>query len=143
MTIRAGFSLIEAMAALLIASLVLLAAYSLQREMTEAERRYERTLALSERQRTALVLVRDVNPAAEPVGERALAGGRRAIWTARPEGEFVLARGGLHEVRLYQMELTIREADGRPASSVTFARVGWRPLSAAPARPARSAAVGQ
>lgn len=132
---REGFSLIEALAALLIASMVLLAAYSLQREMTGAERRYERAVALAERQRTALVLIRDINPAAAPRGERMLAGGRTAEWTTRPLGDFTVANDGRNEVRLYRMEVVVRDPDGRASPPLTFSRVGWRPLTG----PARSA----
>ena len=138
---KRGFSLIEALAALIIASLVLLAAYSLQQQMLDAERRYERALALSELKRTTIVLIRDVNPAAEPRGSRALAGNRIARWTASPRGAFVRATGGLHEVRLYRMTVVLHEADGRPAGQLQFDRVGWRPVSATePALPSRSAA---
>jgi len=135
MTAKAGFSLIEAMTALIIASLVLLAAYGLQQQMALAEVRYERALSLAERKRTALVLVRDINPAAEPRGSRALAGKRRLVWRATPKGDFKLVTGGRHQARLYVMEVTLIEPDGRPAAVMTFDRVGWRPLSAG--RPGR------
>lgn len=124
---RAGFSLIEAMVALIIASLVLLAAYGLQQQIALAETRYERALDLAERKRTAMVLVRDVNPAAEPTGARALAGGRRAVWSTTPAGEFrpMIGSEG-REVRLYRMEVTLRDRDGRTAAVMVFDRVGWR-----------------
>lgn len=140
-TAKRGFSLIEALAALIIASLVLLSAYSLQQQMLDAERRYERALLLSELKRTTIVLVRDVNPAAEPRGSRVLAGNRVARWTVLPKGAFVRATGGLHEVRLYRMTVILHEADGRPAGQLQFDRLGWRPVSApGPAPPSRSSA---
>ena len=125
---RGGFSLIEAMAALLIASLVLLAALSLQQQMALAEQRYERALGLSEMKRTAMTLVRDVNPAAEPVGWRPLAGHRRVSWTSIPVTDFQLSREGRFEVRLYRMDVTILEQDGRATATLRFDRVGWRPV---------------
>lgn len=137
---KAGFSLIEAMAALIIASLVLLAAYGLQQQMALAQVRYERALSLAERKRTAVVLVRDINPAAEPTGGRALAGKRRLTWRATPKGDFRPVTGGRHEARLYAMEVTLFEPDGRPAAVMHFDRVGWRPLSAARPGPSGSPA---
>lgn len=124
---RAGFSLIEAMAALLIVSLVLLAALSLQGQMAQAERRYERAITVSELRRTAMVLVRDVNPAVEPVGTRPLAGGRRLAWSAVPVDAFQPSTDGRFEVRLYRVTTTLFEPDGRVLSAQTYQRVGWRP----------------
>ncbi len=125
---RGGFSLIEAMAALLIASLVLLAALSLQQQMALAEQRYERALGLSEVKRTAMMLVRDVNPASEPVGSRPLAGHRRVSWTSTPVSDFQVAREGPFQVRLYRVDATILEQDGRATATLHFNRVGWRPV---------------
>lgn len=140
MSDKAGFSLIEAMTALIIASLVLLAAYGLQQQITLSEVRYERALSLAERKKTAIVLVRDINPAAEPTGARAMAGKRRLTWRATPKGQFKPVTGGRWEARLYTVDVTLLEADGRPAATLRFDRVGWRPLSAArPGSPDRSA----
>lgn len=124
---RGGFSLVEALAALLVASMVLLAALSLQGQMAQAERRYERAMTLAELKRTAMVLVRDINPASEPTGARALGGDRRLVWTATPVGDFRTAGGGRFEVRLYRLTTTLIEPDGRPAAVMRFDRVGWRP----------------
>lgn len=130
MTNKAGFSLIEAMTALIIASLVLLAAYGLQQQIALSEVRYERALSLAERKKTAMVLVRDINPAAQPTGARAMAGKRKLTWKAAPKGAFKLVTGGRWEARLYTVDVILLEADGRPAASLRFDRVGWRPAPA-------------
>ncbi len=128
---RSGFSLVEALVAITIAALVLLAVFELQHQLADGQRRYEQALALAGVQRNAIVLMEGVNPMAEPEGQRALSSGRVMTWRAvpltpvRPGVGYPSGRGQF-DVRLYHLEVTILGADGRRLSSLGFDRLGWR-----------------
>jgi prepilin-type N-terminal cleavage/methylation domain-containing protein len=81
---RRGFSLVEALIALIIAALVLMAIFELQRQLSRDQARYEQAIAAADRRRNALVLLRDLNPTERPSGALPLSGGRVIRWTAAP-----------------------------------------------------------
>jgi len=132
---RAGFSLIEALVALMIAAMALASVLELQRQLADGQVRYQRVLTLAALERDAMTLTADLNPEDRPEGEAPLAGGRRLYWEARPVGSPTLNTGSARsgrafELRLYQLTLVIRDASGQPLGQFTYNRVGWRRLDA-------------
>ena len=83
---RAGFSLIEALVALAIASVCLLAIFGLQQQLARSQVRYEVAQARAQTRRNILALVRDLNPAAQPAGAVELPDDERLTWTSHPTG---------------------------------------------------------
>lgn len=88
-----GFSLIEALIALIIAAISLAAVLELQRQLADGQARYQRALELAQLQRDAIVLTEDVNPAERPDGVARLSGGRSLRWRAEPRGPEALNTG--------------------------------------------------
>ncbi len=145
--LRAGFSLIEALVALIIAALALSAALALQQQLADGQRRFQHALATAALQRDAMALTADINPAAQPTGAATLAGGGAVRWTATPRSEARLntgsARAGRRfELRLYRVSVQILDGQNAVVGQVSFDRVGWRrldrpaPFLAPPAPPA-------
>ena len=137
---RAGFSLIEALVALAIASVCLLALFGLQRQLVSAQRRHEAAIARAAGARNVLALVRDLNPEAQPQGSAALPDDERLEWTSRPVSALrpALTAGGAAGPWLVRLSLVqARLVDGRGAvkGAVSVERMGWRPAP-------RSAASG-
>ena len=128
---RSGFSLVEALVALAVASMCLLALFGLQVQLTRAQRRYEAALARSEARRDILALVRDLNPAETPDGRAAVPPDGTLRWTSTP---LTAARQGLdaagapaaYAVRLYRVDATLTTADGRVRDSLSVDLMGWR-----------------
>ena len=140
-----GFSLIEALVALIIAAISLGAVLELQRQLADGQARYERTLGLAQLQRDALALTANINPAAQPEGRVPLAAGRSLRWRAEPRSAPALntgsaAAGRRFMLQLYRVDVDILDASGVPIGQVAFDRVGWRRLDrpapyVAPPRP--------
>jgi general secretion pathway protein I len=128
-----GFSLIEALVALIIAAISLAAVLELQRQLADGQARYERALLIAQLQRDALALTTDVNPAAEPEGRVPLAAGRSLRWTAQPRSAMALNTGSATSGRrfamqLYRVNIQILDASGDQLGQVAVDRVGWRRL---------------
>lgn len=128
-----GFSLIEALVALIIAAISLAAVLELQRQLADGQRRYERALEIAQLQRDALALTANINPAAQPEGVVPLAAGRSLHWRAEPSGAAALNTGSptagrRFELRLYRVRVDIADSAGAPMGQVAFDRVGWRRL---------------
>jgi prepilin-type N-terminal cleavage/methylation domain-containing protein len=128
-----GFSLIEALVALIIAAISLAAVLELQRQLADGQARYERTLMIAQLQRDALALTADVNPAAQPEGRVPLAAGRSLHWRAEPRSATALntgsaASGRRFAMQLYRVTVDILDASGADLGQVAFDRVGWRRL---------------
>ena len=137
MKARSGFSLIEALVALAVAAICLLALFELQRQLTTAERRNEQALAGLALQRDALALLRDINPSERPTGQLPLGQGRRLSWTARPMTETRPNTAydggqGAFDLRLYRLRVRLLAADGTELNAFDLDRVGWRRRIAAP-----------
>lgn len=131
---RAGFSLIEALVALAIASMTLLAIFELQQQMARGQERAQRAIAQSAMQENALALTRAINPTERPEGVIALPGGETVRWTSVPKGRAVTNAGfpvgqGAFEVQLYTMTVSVQPAAGPPPAPLVFDRMGWRRLS--------------
>jgi prepilin-type N-terminal cleavage/methylation domain-containing protein len=150
---RDGFSLIEALVALIIASMALAGVLELQRQLGDGQMRYQRVLTLARLERDAMALTADLNPTDQPDGVRSLAGGDSLRWHAEPLGPPALNTGSRQagrafELRLYQLTVTLTDQGAQPLGQFAFDRVGWRRLVApapyvppppAPARPRQPA----
>ena len=128
-----GFSLIEALVALIIAAISLAAVLELQRQLADGQRRYERALEIAQLQRDALALTANINPGAQPDGVVPLAAGRSLRWRAEPRGPEALNTGSAtagrrFEMRLYRVTADILDPSGAAMGQVAFDRVGWRRL---------------
>jgi len=135
---KSGFSLIEALVALIIAALALAGVLELQRQLAVGQQRYERALMVAGLQRDAIALLADVNPTETPQGSEPLTAGRSLRWTSAARSQPVLNTGAIQvgrrfEMRLYRVNVTILDRDGSALGQLAFDRVGWRRL-AAPAR---------
>jgi prepilin-type N-terminal cleavage/methylation domain-containing protein len=128
-----GFSLIEALVALIVAAISLAAVLELQRQLADGQARYERALELAQLQRDALALTANVNPAAQPEGAIPLAAGRGLRWRAEPRSAAALNTGSAgagrrFEMRLYRVSVEILDPSGAAMGEVDFDRLGWRRL---------------
>lgn len=130
---RAGFSLIEALIALLIAALVLGAIFELQIQMVRGQQRAADAMDQVRSQENAIALIRSVNPMLEPDGQIELVGGDTVQWrsvaktqprrnTGFPSGD------GQFEIQLFTLTVDVRRPKGRSPGPLVFDRVGWRRL---------------
>ncbi len=129
---RRGFSLIEALVALAIISMALLALYGLQLQLLQGESRAEGALAVAAMQRNMLAVVRDLNPMAQPTGAMTLAGGRRLSWSSTPASEPAPTRPDIAQpsrfvVRLYTVHAQVSDARGKVVAVEDIQRLGWAP----------------
>src|SRR5690606_41404699 len=77
---REGFSLIEALEALAIASMTLMAIFELQIQTARGQQRAALAIEQVAAQENALALTRHLNPKAEPYGRSHLPRGHRCTW---------------------------------------------------------------
>lgn len=130
---RPGFSLIEALVALLIAALVLSAIFELQIQMIRGQQRAVDAMDQVRAQENAIALMRSVNPMAEPEGRIELEAGDVVRWTAEPRTQPKQNTGfpsgdGQFEVQLFTLTVEVERATGRSPRPLVFDRVGWRRL---------------
>lgn len=133
---RRGFSLLEALVALAIASVCLLALFGLQQQLAIGQRRAEAAVARAEAQRNVLALVRDLNPELQPEGAVALPDGERLAWTSRPLGQMRRAlqpsgAPGPFFVRLFEVRASLVDGAGVRRADLSVERMGWRPVASA------------
>ncbi|MBN8530051.1 MAG: type II secretion system protein [Caulobacterales bacterium] len=131
---REGFSLIEAIVALTIAAIMLMAIFELQQQMARGQERAQRAIAQSAMQENALALTQTVNPMERPDGAITLPGGETVRWVSVPKGRAVTNAGfpvgqGAFEVQLYTMTVSIQPVADPPPAPLTFDRMGWRRMS--------------
>ena len=130
---RAGFSLIEALVALAIASMTLMAIFELQIQMARSQQRAALAIEQVAVQENALALTRNLNPMAQPQGRVELPDGDVVVWSAEPKSERRINAGfpagdGAFEVQLYSVTVGVERVQGRPPAPLIFDRVGWRRL---------------
>lgn len=130
---REGFSLIEALVALAIASMVLMAILELQIQMARGQRRAEAAIEQVQEQENAIALVRDINPTEQPQGNVEMSRGAAVVWQARPVGQPRIGVGfpvgnGPYELQLYEVTVTIQRPQGSSPRPLVFERLGWRRL---------------
>jgi general secretion pathway protein I len=130
---RDGFSLIEALVALAIASMTLMAIFELQIQMTRSQQRAALAIEQVAAQENALALTRNLNPMQQPQGRIELPDGDTVVWSAEPRSERRVNAGfpagnGAFEVQLYRVTVGVERAQGRPPAPLVFDRLGWRRL---------------
>lgn len=131
--VRAGFSLIEALVALLIAALVLGAIFELQIQMVRGQQRAADAMDQVRAQENAVALMRSVNPMLEPEGQIELTGGDTIRWHASaktlPKRNAGFPNGdGRFEIQLFTVTIEVQRPKGRSPGPLVFDRVGWRRL---------------
>ena len=130
---RAGFSLIEALVALAIASMTLMAIFELQIQMARSQQRAAEAIEQVASQESALALTRQLNPMDQPHGRIELPEGDVIVWEAEPRSERRINAGfptgdGSYEVQLYRVTVGVERRQGRSPAPLVFDRVGWRRL---------------
>lgn len=133
---RAGFSLIEALVALAIASMTLMAIFELQIQMARSQQRAAQAIEQVASQENALALTRHLNPMAQPQGRIELPGGDVVVWEAEPKSQRRVNAGfpagdGAYEVQLYRVTVGVERRQGRSPAPLVFDRLGWRRLTLA------------
>ena len=128
---RAGFSLIEALVALAIASVSLLAIFDLQQQMSKTQRRLEAVLNQSHLERSAIAAMEALNPEEQPTGETIVGSDLKVSWTSTPisaeRQSIAFPSGpGSYRIRLYRVKLRLHDSSNRPIGEYEIDRVGWR-----------------
>jgi len=145
---KAGFTLIEALIALAIASVVIVAVMGLQRQLASNQVRYDAILKSSNLERDALALVRDINPAEKPDGEIPLPPDLTVSWLSEPVSDDKLTTGfprgdGNYTATLYALTVSVKDGRGRDAiPPFKVERVGWMSANEVAAAPAPAAPGG-
>lgn len=147
---EAGFSLVEALAAMAFLAAALLPLYALSSRSAELAARIERRSELTGHWRTAEAQLAAINPMVECEGERdfgafvltwtcepmsgaartrASGGSPMALLAAGLSGDDAAAAApeGAFTVRLYRLDLTLTDARGADSRAVSC--LGWRRLS--------------
>lgn len=127
---KAGFSLLEALAALTIAAVSLAALMGMQYQLVDAQRRSDAAIAKADVKKDALVLIREINPDENPEGEIALPPNRTIRWTSTALTEPKLSAGfpngdGRFMVTLYRVAIEVVDAQGNLLDSFEVERLGW------------------
>ena len=128
---KAGYSLVEALAALAIAAACLAALVDVQTQLVKAERQRLDRVAAADLEHAGLALLHDVNPAAEPRGWRVVGGGTRLTWTSRLVAPMRRQTAGLadyggFDVALYRIDARVLDARGVLRHAFSVDQVGWR-----------------
>lgn len=125
---QAGFTLLEAIVALTLFSLVGLSLFAwLGSNVIALERVQARHAALADA-RNALAVLETVNPLLEPEGSR-LVGTLEVRWLARPvvERRSGIAPAGtqtIFDLALFDLDVEVRRGDGEP-QAFSLRRAGW------------------
>lgn len=127
---RQGFSLVEALVALAIASMTLMAIFELQIQMARGQERAARAVEQVAAQENALALVRDLNFTEQPQGRIEVPDGDVIYWSSEPLTEprrntNYPSGQGLYEVQLYRVTLGIERRSGPSPAPMVFERMGW------------------
>lgn len=126
----AGFSLLEALIALAIATLTLTAVLGLQRQLVDGQRRMEAMLARSEQRQNVLALLKDLNPDYTPEGEILLPPRATVRWSSTPITQPRLSAGfpggdGNFYVTLHRVAVEVIDESGAVVDSFEIERMGW------------------
>ncbi len=128
---KRGFSLIEALVALIVLSIGLAALFSLQQQITNGQRRYEQALQRAASERNILAALRTLNPAEQPTGAMEMAPDRQLRWTSRPLTAWrrtISAQNndGAYDAAIYEVTAGWVEGKGAAGQVISFDRVAWR-----------------
>lgn len=132
---RSGFSLIEALVALAIASMTLMAIFELQIQMSRGQERATRAIEQVAVQENALALIKSINFTEQPEGRLEIPQGDIVSWTTQaltePRQNVGYLQGqGMFEVRLYRVTIDIERRQGRSPAPLVIERMGWKRLEA-------------
>ncbi|MDE2156360.1 MAG: prepilin-type N-terminal cleavage/methylation domain-containing protein [Xanthomonadaceae bacterium] len=133
-----GFSLLEAIVALVIFSMVAMVLYGWQSTNLHALQRAEAHARENRLTRSALGVLAHVNPMKTPSGERPL--GRYTVhWTAKPvqpvkPGVTAVGLPDLFEIGLYVLDVQVSDGD-RTLTTFQLRRVGYRQVHALSSAP--------
>jgi general secretion pathway protein I len=127
---RSGFSLIEALVALAIASMTLMAIFELQIQMARGQDRAIRAIEQVAAQENALALIKDINFSVQPDGEIELPDGDQISWQSEPLTQPRRNMGrstgyGNHEVQLHRVTVSIQRRTGPSPAPMQLDRIGW------------------
>ena len=133
-----GFTLLEAIVALVVFSLVAVSLYAWQNTNLVTLRRAEAHAAGNQAVRSALAVVAGVNPMLEPGGERPL-GPWTVSWTSRPlrpvrSGATAVGLPSLFDVGLYDMQVRVTDGDAVVAT-FQVRQAGYKQVRAVDASP--------
>lgn len=128
---RQGFSLVEALVALAIASMTLMAIFELQMQMSRGQARAAAAIEQASIQENALAMTRHLNPMETPQGFLNLPDGSRLGWSSEAIGQPRTNVGfpagtGQFEVQLYSVTVTVERIGGQSPAPLVFERLGWR-----------------
>ena len=129
---QAGFSLLEALAAVAIIAAAFLPLMVLQNRLAESAIAIERTELTIKARSAALGYLQSINPMMRPSGEDRI-GDARLTWQARPITDALQARDrgggeGRFIVQLFEIEAELVFKNGQRTSFVVKV-TGWRPTS--------------
>ena len=123
---RPGFSVVEVLAAIALISIAIIPLYQLQRALTDAAVRLERTAQGLEVEESALALLTTVNPAATPEGSAQI-GDWAMSWSSSPvafDPDAAGFRGQSNfSVGLYEITVTLQRNDY--ARQLVVRQLGW------------------
>jgi type II secretory pathway pseudopilin PulG len=126
-----GFTLIEALAALAIASTVMVAIFALQHQLVDSQRRYDEVTHRANIEKDALALVRDVNPSNVAEGDIPMPPAMTLHWTSEAISDAKLTAGfprgdGNYTATLYRVTVKVVDAGGHDViAPFTVERPGW------------------
>lgn len=125
---QAGFSLLEAIVAMVIMASSLLALYAWLSSNVFALTRVQAQALVLEDSRAALALIDTINPMSEPRGRRTLAGldvewQSTEVAPSQP-GRTRIGMPSLFDVALYEVRVELHR-EGEPAGGFTVRRAGW------------------
>ena len=144
----AGFTLLEALVALVIAAVCLASIFELQHQLVDGQRRYERALAKAQVRRDMLTLLRDMNPQDTPSGTSSLGPNLTLRWSSQSISDNANNVGfpngqGTFTVQLYRVLAEAVDQNGRTTDSFSLDRLGWQVLQSQTAGGGAGARGGQ
>ncbi len=123
---RAGFSIIEVLAAVALIAIAILPLYGLQRTLADASFRLSEAGTLLELEQSALDYIAVINPDRQPEGEDRI-GGWTINWTSEPIASDPapdgVAGSGLYAITLYEVTVTLVRR--QQIHSFTLRQLGW------------------
>jgi prepilin-type N-terminal cleavage/methylation domain-containing protein len=114
---KAGFTLIEALAALGIASVMMAAIFTIQQQLVSSQKRFDDITRRANLQHDALALVRDVNPSNVAQGDIPMPPNMTLHWTSVAVSDAKLTAGfprgdGRYTATLYRVTVNVVDRAG-------------------------------
>lgn len=133
MRAKAGFTLMETLAAVAILAVAMIPLIVLQRDLARAQVRAEAALIRTEEERAAVQALQSINPFSQGSGELDL-GGAQLVWSSSPISPMGRAQanwdgGEQFEVQLFRIDAFLEREDDRASSRFSVERMGWRAVA--------------